>query len=109
MHLRISTSYNICHIFSEPKEAQEQILEETTTDPSLLRSDVHYPVLLFSMLFNMVVGGLMLQLGLLEPLGLLLPSLLALSRETGVWQEVQVLLENLELPVEELPVQEMLI
>ena len=61
------------------------------------------------MLFNVVVGGLMLQLGLLKPLGLLQLSLVALSRETGVWQEFQVLLDNLELPVEELPSQEMLI
>lgn len=63
----------------------------------------------------------MLDLGILEPLGLLLPSLLALSRETGVWQEAQLPQERQEaqlpqerqdllfkeLPAKELSVQEL--
>ena len=102
MYLRISTSYNICHIFSEPNEAQVQFPEETTTDPSLVKSDIDFSILLSSMLFNVLVGTLFLQLGLLAPLGFLLL--------TKFSEQAQVLLENLELPVEitgpRLPVQE---
>ena len=81
-----------------------QFPEETTTDPSLVKSDIdfQFPILLSSMLFNVLVGTLFLQLGLLAPLGFLLL--------TKFSEQAQVLLENLELPVEitgpRLPVQE---